>query len=219
VVFIEPTITGIPPLAQASDDHPPANIIRGQEFIEEVYWALRQSPHWEKSLLLITYDEHGGFYDHVPPPGTPLGDPEWLNGFPKIHPDGEVYLGPRVPTFIVSPYVRPGSVSHTIFDHTAVLKSLLVRFRKKLRRNIFGLFGDRVPMMNHLGVALNLSAPELRVATRARRLVRTPDNFGDVPAARPVFSALPRDALIQPEEMPYGFRLARAMMPKPRTVA
>ena len=161
VVFIEPKITGIPPLSQASDDHPPANILRGQEFLDGVYKALIHSPQWRKAMLVITYDEHGGFYDHVAPPGTPFGDPDFVEGFPKIHPEGETFLGPRVPTFIVSPLVKPGSVSHAIFDHTSIIKSILLKHRATFRQNVFGLFGERVPMINHLGEALNAPAAVL----------------------------------------------------------
>ena len=226
VVFIEPKITGIPPLEQASDDHPPANILRGQEFLEGLVRILQNSPHWNTSMLVITYDEHGGFYDHMPPPGTPLGDSEWLvpdgsggmtGGFAKMHPEGTTHLGPRVPTFIVSPFVEPGSVSHAIFDHTSVLKSILVRHRAKFRRNIFALFGGRVAQINHLGEALNRPVHEgPRVATRMApiRKVRTPQNYGDVPMPPITLESLRVEAREGRDEVAYGFALARAMMPK-----
>ena len=146
VVFIEPRITGIPPLEQASDDHPPANLLRGQEFLQDVYRALiapREFSQWGKCMLVITYDEHGGVFDHVAPPGTPLGPEEWRpvahpDGrieykVPLIHPEGKRFMGARVPTFIVSPLVRPGSVSHTVFDHTSIVKTILTRHRAKFR--------------------------------------------------------------------------------------
>lgn len=214
VVFIEPRITGIPPLAQASDDHPPANILRGMDFLGDVYQTLRFSPHWRRSMLIITYDEHGGFYDHVPPPGTPLGDPAWVGGFPKLHPQGETFLGVRVPTFIVSTFVKAGSVSHVIFDHTSILKTILVRHRGKLRHNTFGVFGGRVPMMNQLGAALNQWIAVDGQPPPPASPPRTGDNFGDVPAPRLTMSSLSADMLADVDEVPYRFSLARAMMPK-----
>lgn len=223
VVFIEPKITGIPPLAQASDDHPPANILRGQELLAEIVYILSKSPQWPKTMLVVTYDEHGGFYDHMPPPGTPDGDPAWTGGFKKIHPEGETYLGVRVPTFIVSPLVEPGSVSHEIFDHTSVIKTILTRHRAKFRRNIFNLFGERVPQINHLGEALKRreprgglsTAPErLRMPMAWKRVARTRSNFGDTRKPRVVLSNLPTEARSGEDEVPYGFSLARALMPK-----
>ena len=93
VVFIEPQITGIPPLAQCSDDHPPANLSMGQLFINEVYNALVNSPQWRSCLLVITYDEHGGFFDHVPPPGTVMGPADWREKVPEIITDGPSIWG------------------------------------------------------------------------------------------------------------------------------
>lgn len=226
VVFIEPKITGIPPLEQASDDHPPANILRGQEFVENLVRILQSSPHWNRSMLVITYDEHGGFYDHMPPPGTPLGGPEWLvpdgsggmtGAFAKIHPDGATHLGPRVPTFIVSPFVEPGSVSHVVFDHTSVLKSILVRHRAKFRRNIFALFGARVAQINHLGEALNRPVPDPQtLSTRMApiRVRHTPGNYGDVAMPRFTLDRVSVEAREGRDDVPYGFTLARAIMPK-----
>ncbi|KAJ4785632.1 Non-specific phospholipase C4 [Rhynchospora pubera] len=98
-------LNGIP----ANDDHPSHDVSEGQNFIKEVYEALRSSPQWEQMLFIITYDEHGGFFDHVP---TPVGVPS---------PDGIVgtnfnfqfdRLGVRVPTFFISPWVEPGTVIH-----------------------------------------------------------------------------------------------------------
>ncbi len=228
VVFIEPKITGIPPLEQASDDHPPANILRGQEFLENLVRILRASPQWSTAMLVITYDEHGGFYDHEPPPGTARGGSEWLIPDPddptrttgklaKLHPNGARHLGPRVPTFIVSPFVEPGSVSHVVFDHTAVLKSILVRHRAKFQRNIIAMFGERVAKMSHLGEALNKPVPDgLEVATMVApmRKPRTIENFGDSPTPPVTLRSLPIEAREGRDEVAYGFTLARAMMPK-----
>jgi phospholipase C len=70
-----------------------------------------------QTLLVIFYDEHGGFYDHVPPPEAADDDPKMFGRY-----------GVRVPALIVSPWVQPRSVSHTLFDHTSIIKAILLRF-------------------------------------------------------------------------------------------
>jgi phospholipase C len=82
-----------------------------------VYHALATSPQWEKTLLVIFYDEHGGFFDHVAPPGVPDDDPQLFGRY-----------GVRVPALAVSPWIEPHSVSSTIFDHTSIIKTILQRF-------------------------------------------------------------------------------------------
>jgi phospholipase C len=95
----------------------------GEEFAAKVINAVINGPHWDRTLLILTYDEHGGYYDHVPPPAAIAPDnigPILLpgeNGF-----DGFNRYGFRVPFAIVSPWARPHYVSHQVFDHTSILK-------------------------------------------------------------------------------------------------
>ena len=220
VVFVEPRITGVPPLAQASDDHPPANLAVGQDFIASVYNALAGSPEqWRRSLLLITYDEHGGFYDHVPPPGTRLGPPEWMNNVPRLHPGGSDFMGPRVPTFVISPYVNRGAVSHVVFDHLSIIKTILVRHRDRFYADQFARFAPRVRNSNHIGAALDRDEarpgePEMLPVPPRRGFSRR-----TVPAAtRP---GPPRRRPTDPPEddeeaRDFRLSLARAMLPKRR---
>jgi phospholipase C len=105
-----------------SDEHPPHNLAYGEALVAAVYNAVRAGPGWNQTLLIITYDEHGGCYDHVvPPPATPPGGPT---------PDGFDFgsFGVRVPAVIVSPYVRAGSVLRPVgptpFDHTSIIATL-----------------------------------------------------------------------------------------------
>jgi len=102
-----------------------ANIQIGESFVSRVVNAAMHGPAWSKTLLIWLYDEHGGYYDHVPPPRAIKPD-EIL---PDIHvppdqPGGYDRYGFRVPAVIVSPYARRNYVSHAVHDHTSILKLL-----------------------------------------------------------------------------------------------
>jgi phospholipase C len=110
-----------------SDYHPPHNICRGETFLAEVYNAVRQSPYRDKIMLIITFDEHGGCYDHVPPPsGAAPPDPHPVSLDGKFKFDR---FGVRVPAIVVSSYVEPGTVfraspDEAPYDHTSILATL-----------------------------------------------------------------------------------------------
>lgn len=95
-------------LFPANDDHPSHDVAIGQKFVKEVYETLRASPQWKEMALLITYDEHGGFYDHVPTPVSGVPNPDGIIG-----PDPFYFrfdrLGVRVPTILVSPWIEKGT--------------------------------------------------------------------------------------------------------------
>lgn len=91
----------------ATDDHPSHDVYQGQMFIKEVYETLRSSPQWNQTLLIITYDEHGGFFDHVPTPNNGIPSPDGVVGQEPFYFDfGR--LGVRVPTIMVSPWIEKG---------------------------------------------------------------------------------------------------------------
>ena len=110
VCYVEPNFLG----ANAFDDHPPHDILQGQAFISTVLNAIAQGPQWSRSLVIITYDEHGGFFDHVAPPT--VEDERSAEGFGQ--------LGVRVPGLVISPYAKRGFVSPTMYDHCSVLAFL-----------------------------------------------------------------------------------------------
>lgn len=105
--MVEPILTAGATIG--NDDHPPADVSDGQAFLATVYEALASSPNWGRTLLVVIYDEHGGFHDHVPPPLTT--DPQ--------HPGFE-QLGFRIPAMVIGGQVRNGCVNGTVFDHVSV---------------------------------------------------------------------------------------------------
>lgn len=123
--FIEPKFQGIIDLP--NDYHPPHNICRGENFLADVYQAVRNCPYRDKILLIVTFDEHGGCYDHVAPPsGAAPPDP-----YP-VSRDGTFKFdryGVRVPAIVVSSYVEPGTVFRADpgaapYDHTSILATI-----------------------------------------------------------------------------------------------
>ena len=125
VIFIEPDYTDIPLFHSAppNDDHPPSSIDHGQRFLRRAYQAITANPEiWRRSVMIVTYDEHGGFFDHVVPPAITTNPPAHAEYRPFST------LGVRVPAFVISPFVEPGRVVTQQFDHTAILAFLGERF-------------------------------------------------------------------------------------------
>ncbi len=147
--WIDPNYNDLSILGQPSnDDHPPSDVRAGQSFVWSVYRALAAGPkeQWEKTLLVVTYDEHGGFYDHVVPPTDAAGTtPEFRR------------YGVRVPALVISPWIEPGTVCHTLFDHTSILKTILLRFCSDEKGTIPDM-GPRVSAANDLSELLGAAA-------------------------------------------------------------
>jgi phospholipase C len=99
--------------------HPLDDVTRGEQLIKTVYEALRNSPHWNDAALILLYDEHGGFYDHVPPPAAPHPGDTQIAGLNR---NGFTFdkLGVRVPALVVSSRTRRGVVDRQVYDHSAV---------------------------------------------------------------------------------------------------
>jgi phospholipase C len=113
-VMVDPAFTFLNTIG--NDDHPPADIRTGQAFLATIYQALAQSPQWDRCLLIVTYDEHGGFYDHASPPTTFDPLPEFQQ------------LGFRVPSLVLGPHVRRGCVNSLQLDHVSILSTVTRRF-------------------------------------------------------------------------------------------
>lgn len=124
VVFLDPSWSATASV-DATDEHPPANPQRGQAYVREIVTRIMASELWARSAIIITYDEHGGFFDHVPPPEA--CHPGDRNADPSVGGDFD-RLGFRVPLMVVSPYSRPGYVSDRVTDATSVLRFVQTRF-------------------------------------------------------------------------------------------
>lgn len=125
--FIEPHYGNLNPLIGdyylwGNSQHPRDDVRAGEILIKNVYEAIRNSPHWQNSVLVITYDEHGGFYDHAQPGSAhPPGD---SRPYATDNRFDFARLGPRVPAVIVSPLIPARTIDHTIYDHTSILATL-----------------------------------------------------------------------------------------------
>ncbi len=128
VVFVDPVLGHMRP--GQDDEHPPADVQVGQQFVSDVVHALFKSPQWSKLAMFITYDEHGGFYDHVPPPLACPPDaiaPILQAGDTTV--GGFERYGVRVPIIVVSPFTKKKFVSHVTRDHTSITRFLETKFR------------------------------------------------------------------------------------------
>ncbi|NML32454.1 alkaline phosphatase family protein [Paraburkholderia antibiotica] len=144
-VLIEPKYFG----EAQNDDHPPHNIMKAEKLIADTYNALRSNQAlWESTLLVILYDEHGGFYDHVSPPANADAPDDHTTSFDFKR------LGVRVPALLVSPWCEPG-VCKEQFDHCSLLKYLCDKWQ-------LGPLGARTQ-----------AATDIRVALRHRGTART----------------------------------------------
>src|SRR5262249_46417755 len=117
VAFVDPQFIS-EDAGTSNDDHPFADIRDGQAFLNSVYNAVATSPAWPETILVVNYDEWGGFFDHVPPVAAPIprasrraGDTDGRRGF-------------RVPSLIISPWSPRGVVGHGLFDHISVLRMI-----------------------------------------------------------------------------------------------
>ena len=144
--YNEPKVPTDPP---PNSEHAPYDVRNGENLIADVYEALRAGPGWAQTLLVVTYDEHGGYFDHVMPPSTGVANPDGLtsptavdrqaakrdpkkNGY-LLQPDYQfdfTRLGLRVPTLLISPWVPAGAVLKQPLQHTSVLATL---------RELFGI--------------------------------------------------------------------------------
>jgi phospholipase C len=161
VSFVDPSYTLLDD-GSGNDDHPHADIRNGDAFLAAVFSALATGPSWKNTVLIINFDEGGGFFDHVAPPrvvAANSGDTDIVGG--------QVLLGFRTPTIIVSPLTRNPLpvplVSHTVFDHTSVLK--LIEWRWNLQPLTPR---DGSPQIGNFATEMNFSSPNPAVPALPR---------------------------------------------------
>jgi phospholipase C len=118
-----PAFTFLDPNYSTTSEENPQDVQVGERFVAKVVKALMHSPAWNNTAFFLTYDEHGGYYDHVPPPRAIKPDniaPIPVPGGPPLAPGGYDRYGFRVPTVVVSPWARANYVSNVVQDHTSI---------------------------------------------------------------------------------------------------
>src|SRR5581483_6723106 len=114
--------------AQGGDEENPQDISLGENFVSQIVNAVLASPAWPRTLLIWTYDEHGGYYDHVPPVAVPKPDDIPPNIGPNDFQGGYDITGLRIPTVIVSPYSKPNAVTDVFHEHTSVIATIAAKW-------------------------------------------------------------------------------------------
>lgn len=178
--FVEPSFVFDP-----NDEHPPHDVRLGDRFIGDVFNALRNGRKWNETLLVITYDEHGGCYDHVAPPfGATPPDTESTYGELGF---GFNRFGVRVPTLLVSPYIQAGTVfrseTSTPYDHTSILATIREWLKIPATRM---LPSARIKKAPTFGNVLTLENPRTEEAAEMRALAqRAVEAFRVLPETPP----------------------------------
>jgi phospholipase C len=174
VTLIDPNWIDVGVISRANDDHAPADVANGQNFVADIYRALCSQPGgFGRTLFVVTYDEHGGWYDHVAPPAT-IG-----NNGAGLHEDsascGFESYGVRVPTFVVSPFIPKQSTFTTVLDHCS-LHATITRTFCPMKSPL----SQRVAKANSLSDLLSLSAARTMPVMAATRSLQQSHN--DAPA-------------------------------------
>jgi phospholipase C len=182
VSFVDPRFTIIDN-GEGNDDHPHADVRKGDEFLAQTFLALASGPAWPSTALIVTYDEWGGFFDHVPPPRAAapnLVDPDLAGG--------KARLGFRVPTIVASPWTRATAdgprVNGEVSDHTSILKliewrwglpPLTARDASNDVQNLAEAFDwSRPPVAEVPALPAPAAAPPIETAARASATARRP---------------------------------------------
>jgi phospholipase C len=175
VSWIDPNFVDLGGLVGADDDHPPTDVMAAQSFVLKIYNMLRSKQGlWRKTMFVIVYDEHGGFYDHVYPG----------KGLPEEFTERAEFgtFGPRVPAIVVSPFVERGATYGSrqeddprfLYDHTSLIKTILLRFAG----GDFSGLPPRVASAAHLGHLLTESKPRPAPTVPAEAIGKVTDWWG-----------------------------------------
>lgn len=175
VIFVEPDYYDSPVhFHPPCDNHLPLGMAAGEGFVAQVYQTLAASSKWQRSVFVLTYDEHGGFFDHVPPLAVTYRNPNGV-AFDTT--------GPRIPTIVAGPYARRG-VSHAHLDNTSILQLIAERFGANGESYSPEVLDRQQQGIASLSSILDVAASNTQICT-----FTTPANF-NVPAGPLVHSAL-----------------------------
>jgi phospholipase C len=118
--FIEPDYEALSDYKCGTSQHPLDDVTRGEALIKSTYEALRNSPVWNISLLIIAWDEHGGFFEHMAPPGTVAPGDTGIDNKSNQYKFTFEQLGPRVPALAISPLIPKNLIDHRVYDHASI---------------------------------------------------------------------------------------------------
>jgi phospholipase C len=188
-----------------NSDHPPSPSLFGESTLSAIVAALMTNPAtWAKTVLFATYDENGGFFDHVPPPTAPPGTPgEYVTAPPVPDPSvignpaipGPIGLGFRVPMLVISPFSRGGFISSDLFDHTSVLRFLETRYGAEVPN----LSAWRRATVGDMTSAFNFSKPDTSIPALPQTVAALPSTITQCANNLAGFSAY---SLPSPQAMP-----------------
>jgi phospholipase C len=187
-----------------NSQHPLDDVAHGEALIKATYEAVRKSPRWDTSLLIITWDEHGGFYDHVAPPNAvPPGDTQPGSKYNQYGFTFSQY-GIRVPAVIVSPLIPANTIDHRVYDHSSIPATIEAAFglspltaRDKSANNLLPLLSLGTPRTN-APTTLPDPAPSATAAPRANQVSATDGTVdsGNLPGF--VYVAMRHDLAMSP---------------------
>ncbi len=166
-----PAVSWVESNGETTSEEDPQDISLGEAFTAKVVNAVMQSPNWSKTVLLLMYDEHGGYYDHVPPPTAVAPDDiapnlrvhsgDHLDGLPAQLPGTYTRYGFRVPAVVVSPYAKKDHVSHVVHDHTSILSLIEHKFNLPALTNRDGAADNLLDSLDLHGTPPFLVPPTL----------------------------------------------------------
>ncbi len=190
--WLQPRMSTFGPNRVANWQHPDASVLEGERLIKDVYEALRKSPAWEQTLFIITYDEHGGFYDHATPPykGVPAPDD-------NVNENGFAFdrLGIRIPTIAVSPWIAKNTIVKSTLspDETPTETSAFESTSIMATANILLGISDAPPLGDRMGWANTFAS----LVDSEKNVLRD-----DCPMELPELPPTPEDLWLRQREKP-----------------
>jgi phospholipase C len=216
-IFIEPSYDVLNGYKAGTSQHPLGDVTHGEALMKATYEAIRNSPVWPTSVFIITWDEHGGFFDHGTPPEAPA--PGDTAPGAKYNQNGFTFerYGPRVAALVISPLIHKNLIDHRLYDHASILATLEALFglnsltaRDANANRLDSLIALRTPRGDcpltlpppaDSGTATpSLQAPAVRVAEAAVSRPNDTVNHGNLPAI--IHAAMQQELSVWPDQRP-----------------